>query len=57
MKILFCCPKIRPEITDDNTNIQANEQINTATEALELKDDRNGTELATVCRAVCVKIW
>ena len=37
IKILFCCPKMRPEITEDNTNIQANEQTKAATLMFELK--------------------
>ena len=58
MKILFCFPKISPEITEDNTNIQANEHTNAATETLEFNaEDKNGAEPATVFRAVCVKIW
>lgn len=57
MKILFWLPKIKPEITDDNTNIHANEQMKAATETLELSvEDKNGTERAMVVRAVCVKI-
>ena len=36
MNILFCCPKIKFEITDDNTNIHANEQMKTANAMLVL---------------------
>jgi hypothetical protein len=58
IKILFCLPKIKPEITEDNTNIHANEHIKTATETLELSvEDKKGTDWAMVVRAVCVKIW
>jgi len=62
MKILFCFPKMRPEITDDNTNIQANEQTKAATVMFELNDeDKSGVEScnvdATVVRALLVKIW
>jgi len=62
MKILFCFPKMRLEITDDRTNIQANEQTKTATARLELKDeDKSGVEFCnvdtTVVKALLVKIW
>ena len=58
MKILFCCPKRRFEITDDNTNIHANEQTKAATTILEFNDEaKNGKETAIVVRAVSVKIW
>ena len=40
-KILFCCPKIKPETTDESTNIQAKEQTKAATLMLELKDEPN----------------
>lgn len=61
MKILFCFPKIRPEINDDRTNIQANEQTKTATVRLELNDEaKKGVDPcsanATVVKAVLVKI-
>jgi len=46
-------PKISPEITDDNTNIHAKEQMKDATETLEFKiEDKNGTEPAKVVIAV-----
>jgi len=44
MKILFCCPKRRLEITEDNTNIQANEQMKAATLMFVL-NDKPKTEL------------
>ena len=42
IKILFCCPKMRPEITEDNTNIQANEHTKAATLMFELKSRGRG---------------
>lgn len=62
MKILLCFPKIRFEITEDKTNIQANEQIKIAVPMFELSiDARDGAEAvkehAIVDRAVLVKIW
>jgi hypothetical protein len=53
---------MRPEITDDRTNIQANEQTKAATAMFEFKDeDKSGAKFcnmdATDVRALLVKIW
>ncbi len=62
MKILRCCPKIRSAITEDKTNIQANEQTKAATEMLPPSHKASdGTEApkeeATVVSTVVVKNW
>ncbi len=47
IKILFCFPKMRPEITDDKTNIQANEQTKAATAMFEFnEEDKRGVDPA-----------
>jgi hypothetical protein len=62
IKILFCFPKRRPEMTDDKTNIHAKEQTKIATVMLLLNHEANEgvetlSEDATVVSAVLVKIW
>ncbi len=61
IKIRFCFPKMRPEITDDRTNIQANEQTKAATAIFEVNDeDKPGFDPCSVyvivVNAVLVKI-
>lgn len=62
IEIRLCCPKIRSAITEDNTNIQAKEQTNVATEMLPLSQKasdgaKDPNEQARVVNAVVVKNW
>jgi hypothetical protein len=62
IKILFCFPKRRFEMTEDKTNIHAKEQTKIATVMLLLNHEaKEGVETlsedATVVSAVLVKIW
>lgn len=61
-KMLLCFPKIKFEMTEDSTNIQAKEHTKMATPMFELSTDaRDGAELVMedeiIVKAVLVKIW